>query len=133
MSKILLDTNAYIHLLLGNQDVFDELLKANRVFMSAIVLGELYAGFYGSRKESENRMRLDNFLRKRSVDQLPVTRESAEIFGEVKNRLKKIGKPIPINDVWIAAHTIESGSKLITFDQHFQALQGLRWRHLHVG
>ena len=40
--------------------------------------------------------------------------------------LRKSGKPIPINDVWIAAHGLETGSILVTYDDHFAVIPGLR-------
>ena len=49
-----------------------------------------------------------------------------DIFGWLKYQLKLAGTPIPINDVWIAAHAIETGSMLITFDSHFDRIPGLR-------
>ncbi|MCK5914654.1 MAG: PIN domain-containing protein, partial [Deltaproteobacteria bacterium] len=51
---------------------------------------------------------------------------TAEIFGDLKEKLKKNGSPIPINDVWIAAHALETSSVLITYDAHFQNITGLR-------
>jgi predicted nucleic acid-binding protein len=44
----------------------------------------------------------------------------------VKQGLKKGGMPLPINDVWIAAHTLETGSTLVTYDNHFKNVAGLR-------
>ena len=62
---------------------------------------------------------------------LDVTRATAEVFGVVKNQLKQAGTPIPINDVWIAAHAIETGSWLVTFDRHFTLIPGvLLWDRL---
>jgi tRNA(fMet)-specific endonuclease VapC len=56
---------------------------------------------------------------------LSATQETAEIFGTIKNRLRVAGTPIPINDVWLAAHATESGSHLVTFDDRFDAVPGL--------
>lgn|GEM_PF-717222 len=52
--------------------------------------------------------------------------ETAEVFGHVKSDLKEAGNPIPINDVWIAAHAIETGAIVITYDSHFRKAAGLR-------
>lgn len=125
MKRILLDTSAYTNLLKGDENVLDLLGNAEQVFMSVFVLGELYAGFMGGKKEKENRKRLSDFLQRSTVRILPAGEETAEIFGEIKTRLKVAGTPIPINDVWIAAHAFESGSHLIAFDKHFDAVQGL--------
>ncbi|OQW99537.1 MAG: hypothetical protein BWK74_01955 [Desulfobacteraceae bacterium A6] len=51
--------------------------------------------------------------------------ETADIFGWLKHQLKRAGTPIPINNVWIAAHAIGTGSTLITFDSHFDRILAL--------
>jgi tRNA(fMet)-specific endonuclease VapC len=126
MSRILLDTNAYIRLLTGDARVLDVLAGAERIYMSVFVLGELNAGFRAGVKNRENTLRLDRFLEKPDVEVLAATRETADCFGLVKSSLRKSGTPIPVNDVWIAAHTLETGSVLVTYDSHFKAVPGLR-------
>ena len=126
MKKTLLDTNAYSRFLAGEEDVLDALSDSETVYMSIFVLGELYAGFYGGKKEGRNKEILQNFLRKPAVKILHAGAETADIFGQIKNNLKKAGKLLPINDVWLAAHAIETGSVLITYDFHFQCVAGLR-------
>jgi len=124
--QVLLDTNDYARLLAGDERVLAVLAGADRVYMSVFVLGELNAGFRAGKKRPENRRILERFLEKPSVAVLEATRETAEIFGIVKNSLRKAGKPIPVNDVWIAAHALETGSVLVTYDAHFRAVPGLR-------
>jgi len=126
MKKIILDTNAYARLLAGDEHVLDAVSGAEVVYISVFVLGELVAGFAGGSKEQENRKTLGSFLRKPTVKILNATSETAEIFGFVKSGLKRAGTPIPINDVWIAAHGIETGSTVITYDTHFHKVAGLR-------
>jgi tRNA(fMet)-specific endonuclease VapC len=86
----------------------------------------LYAGFKGGNREKENRTILGTFLKKPSVLALNTSIETAELFGNVKNILKLAGRPIPINDVWIAAHALEHGAVLVTLDKHFSTIPGLR-------
>lgn len=126
MSRILLDTNAYIRLLAGDARVLDALAGAERIYMSVFVLGELYSGFRGGEKNRENTLRLNRFLEKPGVVVLDATRETADCFDLVKSALRKAGTPIPLNDVWIAAQTLETGAVLVTFDDHFKAVPGLR-------
>jgi len=126
MKNIVLDTNAYTRLLTGEEDVLDAIGSAEVVYMSIFVLGELYAGFAGGTKERENRATLNRFLAKPSAKILNATAETADVFGKVKQDLKKAGIPLPINDVWIAAHAIESGSVIVTYDSHFRKVAGLR-------
>ena len=54
------------------------------------------------------------------------TKETSEIFGQIKHTLKMVGTPMPINDVWIASHVFETGSLLISYDAHFSKVHGLR-------
>jgi tRNA(fMet)-specific endonuclease VapC len=126
MNKILLDTNAYSGFMAGEKIVFDYIIEAETIYVSTVMIGELYAGFRGGKKYSANCAELKAFLSKEGIKIIDVTIETSEIFGEVKFELKKRGKMIPLNDIWIAAHTIETGSKLITKDTHFLNIPGLR-------
>ena len=131
MRKILLDTNAYARFLGGDEHVLEALGGAEVVYMSIFVLGELQAGFLGGGKLQANKTILHKFLHKPTVQILNTTSETAEYFGMVKDALKKAGTPLPINDVWIAAHAMETGSVLVTYDHHFASVQGLRlWEFL---
>jgi len=131
MTKILLDTNAYSEFMSGNKLVFDSIIEAEEIYISTIMLGELFSGFQGGKKQSKNKEDLKSFLIKDGIKIINVSIETAEIFGEIKAELSNRGKMIPLNDIWIAAHTIETGSKLITFDSHFRQIPGLRiWEEL---
>ena len=126
MNQVIVDTNAYTRYLAGDERVLEVLAAAETVYLSTIVLGELFAGFRGGSKLQENRARLSTFVQKPTVRTLQVTTETAEAFGQVKDTLKRAGTPIPINDVWIAAQAIETGSVIASFDEHFKKVPGLR-------
>jgi len=131
MTKILLDTNAYTAFMAGDRYVFSYMVDSEVVYISTIVIGELFAGFYGGDKVLQNKEELKIFLSKDSIKIIDVTMETAEIFGELKSALVGKGRMIPLNDIWIAAHAIEYGSKLITYDEHFKNIDGLRiWEYL---
>ena len=74
----------------------------------------------------ENRARLAGFLAKPTVRTLELSTETAEVYGQIKDALKISGTPIPINDIWLSAQAIETGSVLITFDNHFGNVSGIR-------
>jgi tRNA(fMet)-specific endonuclease VapC len=126
MKKILLDTNAYVRFLRGDEKVMAYLAQADSVYMSVFVLGELFAGFRAGSKEKDNKQLLESFLLKPTVSVLEATMETADIFGLIMASLRKSGTPMPINDVWIAAHSLETGSILVTYDDHFALIPGLR-------
>lgn len=131
MTKILLDTNAYSGFMAGDRRVFDAIIESRDIYVSTIVIGELFAGFRGGTRFQENKLELKQFLSKPGVQIIAVSMETAEIFGEIKNTLRPNGTMIPLNDIWIAAHTIETGSKLITFDLRFRNIAGLRvWEQI---
>ena len=132
MKTILLDTNAYSRLLIGSKAVLNTICLADTIYMSVFVLGELYAGFQGGSKKQENEEILQRFLRKPKVKILNATIETAEFFGLIKNSLKQAATPIPMNDLWISAHALETGSTLVTFDKHFSLVNGLRLKSLEV-
>ncbi|MFT5241520.1 MAG: tRNA(fMet)-specific endonuclease VapC [Kiritimatiellia bacterium] len=126
MSAVLLDTNAFTALFLGDVNVLDAVARADCVHASAIVIGELEAGFRGGNRYADNVGVLERFLAKPSVEVLPASRETGECFGRVKQALKTKGTPIPINDVWLAAQCMETGAILVTYDRHFDEVDGLR-------
>ena len=126
MRRLLLDTNAYARLAEGEKALIDVLGDADEVFVSVFVLGELYAGFKGGRYEKKNREGLRAFLGSPTVKLLFATDETAESFAAVKDALRRQGTPIPITDVWIAAHALEVGATLVTYDAHFDHVKGLR-------
>jgi tRNA(fMet)-specific endonuclease VapC len=129
MRKILLDTNAYVGYLRGDEQVLAYLGQAECVFLSVFVMGELYAGFRAS--EKENKQILERFLMKSTVSILEASKETAEIFSLIKESLSRTGHPIPVNDVWIGSHALETGSVLLTYDRHFAFIPGLRlWDEL---
>ncbi len=73
MKKIVLNTNAYALLLAGEEDMLDVLGRAETIYMSVFVLGELCAGFAGGTKDRENKDTLNRFLLKPSVKILNAT------------------------------------------------------------
>lgn len=131
MKSILVDTNAMTALFRGADAVLDAAAEADCVYASAIVIGELEAGFRGGNRYLQNVRILNRFLTRPTVEILPVGRETSDCFGRIKQKLKEKATPIPINDVWIAAQCLETGSVLVTYDQHFTCVDGLRlWAEL---
>jgi tRNA(fMet)-specific endonuclease VapC len=129
MRRLLLDTSGYSRLMAGDGAVADALGAAETVYLSVFVLGELLAGFRGGAQEKRNLELLGSFVQKSTVNRLDATHETAEVFASVKESLRRAGRPIPVNDVWIAAHAMETGSVLLSFDRHFEVVPGLRlWR-----
>jgi tRNA(fMet)-specific endonuclease VapC len=126
MNALILDTNAYNRYCAGELAVLDAIHKTDIVYMSIFVLGELLYGFKGGTRERDNRLVLRRFLGGAKSRILGGTEETAEHFGSLKAYLKRNGTPIPLNDIWIAAQVLETGSILVTFDSHFKNIPGVR-------
>jgi tRNA(fMet)-specific endonuclease VapC len=123
--RIVLDTSAYSHFRSNHAGVVDRIATADRVYLPTIVLGELEAVFRRGRRTSDNRAKLEEFLREDFIGVLPVTADVARRYGELFAELRDAGTPIPINDIWIAATTIDAGAELVTFDTDFQQIARL--------
>jgi tRNA(fMet)-specific endonuclease VapC len=121
--RFLLDTNVVIAVLEGEAVVRDQLAQADEVFVSSIALGELYFGAGKSGSPQTNRVRVDELASANVV--LGCDTDTARWYGEVKNALRLKGRPIPENDIWIAAIALQHGLTLITRDGHFNKVDGL--------
>jgi tRNA(fMet)-specific endonuclease VapC len=122
--KALVDTNVVIALFAGEPAIVDSLQRQGAVFLSVPVLGELRYGAEASARVDSNLTRLDKFAKALVV--LPCDPGTAAAYAKVKFGLRKKGRPIPENDVWIAAIATQHGLTLLTRDAHFQEIEGLR-------
>jgi tRNA(fMet)-specific endonuclease VapC len=125
MTRLVLDTSAYSRLRSGHPSVLDALAAAEVVLVPVTVLGELEAGFELGSRAKENRAVLAEFLAESFVEVLEVTRSAARRYGRIFAQLRRAGTPIPVNDIWIAAVTLDCGARLLTFDRDFARVEGL--------
>jgi tRNA(fMet)-specific endonuclease VapC len=125
--RILLDTNAYSALLRGIESVVERVTRAEEVLLSTVVAGELIFGFRQGTRLRKNLAEFDTFLENPHVTVVPVSLATADRFGRIAVALRAKGRPIPTNDIWIAAHAMETGADLLSFDTHFGEVDGLAW------
>ena len=52
----------------------------------------------------------------------PITEDVSDEYARIFRVLKEKGTPIPLNDIWIAAQTMECGAWLYTGDSHFSSI-----------
>lgn len=119
MSRLCLDTSAYSQFKRGHPGVTELIDKAEWIGFPSVALGELWLGFLKGQKLEENVEALEVFLSHPVVERLDVDFETARIYGELVLELHKAGRPIPTNDIWIAALGVRSGSVVLSFDGHF--------------
>lgn len=126
MSRIVLDTSAYVQFAAGHREAVSVVMSAAWVGVPAVLLGELHIGFELGKKRAANESFLLEFLANPVVETLPVTDATARVYGEIVAAMRRNGRPIPPNDAWIAALAIQTGAILVTFDRHFLAVETLR-------
>jgi tRNA(fMet)-specific endonuclease VapC len=128
--KIMLDTSAYVGFKRNNPELVEIIVSAELILISAVVLGELLFGFRNGTRFKKNLAELNRFLEHDSVKTVPVGKTSADRYSRIAAQLRRQGTPIPTNDIWIAAQTMEHGAELITTDEHFDKIIGLVYSRL---
>ena len=124
----LLDTNIIIRLFTGDSEIQEKMLNGDNLFLPSPAIGELYYGAQKSGKVVENLHRTNTFVENHIL--LSCDLETAQWYGIIKERLRRKGRPIPNNDIWIAAIAMQHDLILVTRDAHFdevESLQTERW------
>ncbi|MBV8199065.1 MAG: type II toxin-antitoxin system VapC family toxin [Acidobacteria bacterium] len=122
--RYLLDTNVVTALFKQDAAIHAELATAGEVLLASTVLGELYYGAARSARRQDNLERLEEFAATCTV--LATDAQTARIYGVIKDELRSRGRPIPDNDLWIAASARQHGLVLVTRDNHFKQVDGLQ-------
>jgi len=121
---MILDTNALSAFVDGDAGVGDVLRREARAAIPVIVLGEFRYGIASSRHRRAYESWLDMHLG--GFDILAVTDDTAAAYAGLRVALKRAGRPIPANDAWIAALALQHRLPVLSRDQHFDAVPGLR-------
>ena len=125
--RLLLDSNAYSLLMRGHERAAELVRNAEELLFSAIVVGELMYGFRAGSRFERNAADLRSFLESPYSTLVEVGQTTADRYSRIAAALKAKGRPIPTNDVWIAAHAMETGADLVSADRHFEYIDGLVW------
>ena len=121
--KLLLDTSVLVDLFEGDQALALTLRQYRSMYVPIVVLGELLAGARRSRRVRENVERIERFAGKHHV--LPCDQTTASHYADIANQLRARGKPIPQNDMWIAAVALQHGLPVASRDEHFDHVESL--------
>jgi tRNA(fMet)-specific endonuclease VapC len=97
--------------------------RAEWLGIPSIVTGELYVGFLAGSQGVRDQEEFAEFMSSPIVEEIPVEREIALLYGEIVHSLRRSGTPLPTNDIWIAAATARVGATLLTYDAHFAAVE----------
>jgi len=124
--RVALDTSVAIDVLAAKVDA-RLLSSVNEHLLPSPVVGELRYGALNSSKSAENLARVEALVIRCVV--LNVTVATAKVYAELRLALRVKGRPIPENDLWIAALCVEHQVPLAAVDAHFDAIDDLkRWR-----
>lgn len=121
--RYLLDSNIVIALFANEFSVIKSIRQAGAVYIPSIVIGELCYGAFNSTKADQNLARVRELEEFSPV--VPCDRDTAWHYGEIKQQLKREGKPIPENDIWIAATARQFDLILVTRDNHLLNVEGI--------
>jgi tRNA(fMet)-specific endonuclease VapC len=121
---LILDTNALSALLTGDPDLKEVLTEDERHHLPVIVIGEFKYGLLASRFRVHLQELLEVLLRGSFI--LRVDEVTAETYSRVRNELRQKGRPIPENDIWIAALARQHRQPVVSRDKHFDSVPDLR-------
>jgi len=121
---VILDTNALSAVADGNTALEPLLQRPLQLFVPVIVLGEYRYGIWLSRERKHYEQWLTDSLPDYKI--LDVDEDTTVHYASVRAEMKRAGRPIPSNDVWIAALCRQHGLPLLSRDRHFDSVSGVR-------
>ncbi|NEQ95376.1 MAG: type II toxin-antitoxin system VapC family toxin [Cyanothece sp. SIO2G6] len=125
--EIALDTSAAIRFLNGDAIISERVLALPEITLPMVAVGELLFGAENSTRSLQNLPRYLEFIS--ACRTVPLARETARIYARTRLALKRKGRPIPMNDVWIAAQCLEHDWVLVTDDTDFDYVDELILEH----
>ena len=121
---MILDTNGFSAIAEGDPLLNEIIARADNIYLPVIVLGEYIFGILQSRYRLQYKQWLEESLPIFRI--LAIDENTAEHYADIRLELKKVGRPIPANDMWIAALTRQHGSTILSRDTHFDSVPGLK-------
>ena len=131
--RIVLDSSAYSNLKRGHGPIAGLVRSSTAILVPFVVIGELLYGFRNGSRLERNVRELHAFLDNPRVAVPPMTLTTADRYSRIATALRTKGRPIPSNDIWIAAHAMETGADLVSCDHHFGEVDGLAWIPVSAG
>ncbi len=122
--SVLLDTNVVVAYFRGDKVLQPHFAELTPLYLPWVVLGELHYGAQRAQRRQQQLAYIHDLLTYAVV--LFADQDTTEIYGQVKAELAQLGKPIPDNDLWIAAVARQYDLPLATRDAHFAQVPRLK-------
>jgi len=122
-NSVLLDSSVVIRHFRDTQALATKLAAFEELYLPAPALAELYYGAFRSDRAQQHIDQIERFLS--AADVLNPDQDTAKHYGVIAAKLARNGTPIPQNDIWMAALSLQCGLPLATLDQHFRQVEGL--------
>jgi len=126
INAVLIDTNAYAEFLRGNEKVKSILENCKEIILCPIVEGELKSGFKNGNQLEKNLREFNLFIDVEKVSRMIIDNKVSDFYSEIVTELRKKGTPIPTNDIWICACARAFDLTVLTFDKHFNNIEGVQ-------
>ena len=122
--RILLDTNRYSDAIRGEREATVTIERATQIYIPFAVLAELKYAFALGARRAANEQRLAAFLASPKVSLLMPDTKTCEQFAALYVELRKKGRPMDANDLWIAALSRQHSLSILSRDRHFDVVPG---------
>lgn len=123
-NKVILDTKIVIELFKKNEKVKNVIARIKTVCIPLIVLGELRLGLIVTETDLQKKKEIAEFMTTSVL--LLLNERTANVYANTKARLLDKGLPVPENDIWIAAISLQQNLPLHTHDAQFREVGGLQ-------
>ena len=117
--RFVIDTNTYSDFMRNSQEVFVRFVSARQIFVPFIVAAELRGGFAAGTMSRRNEEKFWEFLSNERVSMLFADEVTTIVYADLYAQLRRQGRPIPSNDLWIASLAVQHSLPLFTRDKHF--------------
>ena len=121
---MILDTNALSALADKDPALLERLSSARVLAVTYVTVGEYLFGILASKKRRELQSWLEAFLERAKI--LHCDHATLLHYAQIRDELKKVGKPIPANDCWIAALVRQHRMGILSKDRHFDHVAGIK-------
>ena len=123
--RLALDTNRHVDFCRGDSRTVEQVREAERIYLPFVTLAELRAGFLCGTKARHNERVLTRFLNSPRVRTLYADEQTTHHYARLFLQLREQATPIPTNDIWIAALSIQHDLPLFARDSHFDHIPQL--------